>query len=84
MTTSEGDSGPSGSQSTSNNGRLPVSNSAPRKAKFGFHSIKREFYQLSHPYYIFNLVLCTSFIFLRLVKPVCYYVFGKSGGKYKM
>lgn len=27
-----------------------------------------------------NLLLGTSFLFLRLVPPVCYYVFGKSGG----
>ena len=81
MATSGADNAPSGSKS--NNG-VPLSGSGPRKTNFGFHSVKRELYQLSHPYYIVNLILGTSFIFLRLVPPVCYYVFGKSGGKYIM
>lgn len=46
-----------------------------------FQSVKRELYQLAHPYYIVNLILGTSFLFLRLVPPICYYVFGKSGGE---
>ena len=55
--------------------------SGPRKATSMFNSVKRELYQLAHPYYIINLILGLSFLCLRLIPPVCYYVFGNSGGK---
>ena len=58
-----------------------VTGPGPRKASSLLHTLKRELYQLAHPYYIINLILGTSFLFLRLVPPICHYVFGKSGGK---
>ena len=58
------------------------SGSGPRKTTTMFNSVKRELYQLAHPYYIINLILGLSFLCLRLIPPVCYYVFGNSGGKW--
>ena len=55
----------------------------PRKSSSLLNSVKRELYQIAHPYYIINLILGTSFLFLRLVPPICHYVFGKSGGKFE-
>ena len=36
----------------------------------------KEFKRLLHPYYWINLVLCLSFIFVRLVSPFCQVLFG--------
>lgn len=38
--------------------------------------LKDEFRQLARPYYIVNLVLCLSFLFLKLVHPFCEVLFG--------
>ena len=35
-----------------------------------------ELKRLVHPYYWINLILCLSFIFLRLVSPFCQILFG--------
>lgn len=45
-------------------------------SKFG-NSVKRELYQLAHPYYWINLILCLSFVALRMIQPVCHYVFSQ-------
>ena len=36
---------------------------------------KGELRQLLHPYYIFNLILAFSFLFLKLTKPFCNMLF---------
>jgi len=76
MATESSDSNANSNKLT--NGAPP--GSGPRKATSMFNSVKRELYQLAHPYYIINLILGLSFLCLRLIPPVCYYVFGNSGG----
>ena len=66
---------------TSNATNGVLTGPGPRKSSSLLNSVKRELYQLAHPYYLINLILGTSFLFLRLVPPICHYVFGKSGGK---
>lgn len=70
---------PDSSSDQVTNGAPP--GSGPRKATSMFNSVKRELHQLAHPYYIVNLILGLAFLCLRLIPPVCYYVFGNSGGK---
>ena len=70
---------PDSSSDQVSNGATP--GSGPRKATSMFNSVKRELHQLAHPYYIVNLILGLAFLCLRLIPPVCYYVFGNSGGK---
>ena len=65
--------------STTTNGVL--TGPGPRKSSSLLNSVKRELYQIAHPYYIINLILGLSFLCLRLVPPICHYVFGNSGGK---
>lgn len=40
------------------------------------NSAKREIHQLIHPYYWINLILCLSFLTLRLIDPICHWTFG--------
>ena len=40
------------------------------------NAARREMHQLVHPYYWINLILCLSFIGLRLVDPLCHWTFG--------
>ena len=70
---------PDSSSDQVSNGATP--GSGPRKATSMFNSVKRELHQLAHPYYIVNLILGLAFLCLRLIPPICYYVFGNSGGK---
>ena len=35
-----------------------------------------EIHQLIHPYYWINLILCLSFLTLRLIDPICHWTFG--------
>ena len=35
-----------------------------------------EIHQLVHPYYWINLILCLSFLTLRLTDPICHWTFG--------
>ena len=58
-----------------------LTGAGPGKSSSLLQSVKRELYQLAHPYYVVNLMLGLSFLCLRLIPPVCYYVFGTSGGK---
>ena len=38
-----------------------------------------EFKQLSKPYYLVNIILCLSFIFCKLVDPICSTLFSHYG-----
>jgi len=40
------------------------------------NAAKRELNQLVHPYYWINLILCLSFLGLRLIDPICHWTFG--------
>lgn len=36
----------------------------------------KEIIRLGHPYYWINIILCLSFVFLRMVSPFCQTLFG--------
>ncbi len=39
----------------------------------------KEVRQIIRPYYLVNLVLCLSFLFLKLVQPFCLLLFSSAG-----
>ena len=41
--------------------------------------IGEEFRQIARPYYMVNMVLCLSFLFCKLVDPVCSLLFSHYG-----